>query len=122
MRMLLCLLALVAVPAWAEWEKVSESDDTTFYIDPATVRKSGNFRKVWRMQDRKQLDKRGVMSRRMLTEYDCKEARDRTLSHSAHSEPMGKGSVLVAGQGSATWDFVPPDTPAADTLKRVCAK
>ena len=64
MRIILCLLALLAAPARAEWVAVSESNDLVAYIEPATIRKNGNFRKVWQVQDLKQRDEHGAMSRR----------------------------------------------------------
>ena len=44
----LSLMLLATSPAWAEWVKVYEtSNGDTFYIEPATIRKDGNLRKVW---------------------------------------------------------------------------
>ena len=83
---LIAWLILVATPAWAEWVKVSESDGLTGYVDPATIRKNGNLRRVWEIQDLKARGtKFGELSRRVLNEYDCKEERMRTLSATFHS-------------------------------------
>lgn len=122
MRILLCLLAMVATPTWAEWVEMGESANLTHYIDPATFKKNGHLRRVWEMQDLKQRHKDGEISRRYMTEYDCKEERLRILSTSAHSEPMAGGKPLDYSNSVGTWVFVPPDTPSADVLKLVCAK
>jgi len=122
MRLVLCLLlALAAAPAWAEWVKVSETDDSVFYIDPATIRKDGNLRRVWTINDLKQRQKDGEMSRRFLNEYDCKEERSRILSISEHSDPMAGGKTLVS-ESKPIWSHVPPGTPSQTMMRIVCAK
>lgn len=123
MRIILCFfLYLVAAPAWAEWVKVAASDTSTFYIDPASIRKNGNLRKVWGITDLKQRDSvDGEMSRRSRGEYDCKEERYRILAFSFHSEPMARGETLRSKDDVGTWHAIPPDSVSADILKIVCA-
>ena len=41
------VLAAVSGAALAEWVKLDESDQVHSYIDPATIRKDGNLRRVW---------------------------------------------------------------------------
>lgn len=123
MRIILCfILSLVAAPAWAEWVKVSASDTSSFYIDPASIRKAGNLRKVWQIADLEQRDTvDGEMSRRTRAEYDCKEERFRSLAFSYHSEPMAGGETLRSKDGVGTWSAIPPGSVAANILKIVCA-
>lgn len=120
MRMLLCLLALVAVPAWAEWVKVAESNDATIYVDPATIRKDGDLRTVWTVHDLKEKGKSGEMSRRALEAHDCKEARYRTLSYSLYPEPMSGGQLLRTNDYVSRWTVSVPDTPPWDIARFVC--
>lgn len=116
------LLAAMSTGAMAEWVKVSESiDDTVFYIDPATVRKDGTFRKVWTVHDRKQKDESGAMSRRSFMEFDCIGERHRILTFSTHSEPMVGGKMLISGDEPLNWRNTAPGTPAATVLKLVCS-
>lgn len=123
MRKVLCiLLTLVAAPAWAEWVHLEANETGNFYIDPVTIRKDGNMRRVWGLLDLKQRGKDGEMSRRYLKEYDCKGDRDRLLSASMHSELMGGGTVLLSWNGAYEWDHIPPGTVAATILKLACKK
>ena len=123
MRVVLCfLIALVAAPAWAEWVQMSDSDDLVAYIDPATIHKDGNLRRVWTVQDLKQKGKNGEMSRRALLEYDCKEERSRTLSYSLHSEPMSGGQLLLTNDYYSRWTAIVSGTDGAVPLKFVCAR
>lgn len=123
MRIILCfLLTLVAVPAWAEWVKASWGGAGTLYIDIASIRFDGNFRKVWQLQDLKERDKNGEMSRRSLAEYDCKHERFRYLSMSTHSKPMAGGKTLEIDDGSdKKWHAIPPNSMIETVLKFVCA-
>jgi hypothetical protein len=122
MRFILMLLLLIAgSPAWAEWVKVSETDDGSSYIDPATIRRIGDVRRVWVLQDLKQ-SSIGVMSRRALEEFDCKEERRRILTLSSHSGAMASGDVIATDNSPGEWDYLPPNTPGATILGIVCAK
>ncbi len=123
MRIVLCLMiALVAAPACAEWVSVGETKKASGYIDPATISKNGNFRKVWQLQDLKERGKDGAMSRRVLWEYDCNEGRDRMLSISTYSEPMARGKILSEFDPGESLTHITPNTPSAIIIKIVCAK
>jgi hypothetical protein len=124
MRIILCfVLALVAAPTWAEWVEVSETDSVVFYIDPATIRKDGNLRKVWLIQDMKQRHKDGEMSRRARYEFDCKEERVRIVALSGHSESIARGETLWSfDQTADDWSAIPPGTAHEAILELVCAK
>lgn len=123
MRIILCLLiAIVAAPAWAEWVSVGEDNKATGYIDPATISKNGNFRKVWQLQDLKERGKDGAMSRRVLWEYDCNEGRDRMLSISTYSEPMARGAILSEFDPGESLTHITPNSRSAIIIKIVCAK
>ena len=49
------LLVLSSSPAYAEWIKVSDSDEAgkTVYVDPATIRRDSNLVKMWQFYDYK---------------------------------------------------------------------
>jgi len=121
-KTLLFALLVVTGSAWAEWLKIGNIDSATFYIDPATVRKDGNFRKVWEIIDLKTRDKNGELSYRMRMEYDCKEERARILSATSHSQAMASGKELTSVIGNGQWNDLPPDSNSETTLKIVCAK
>lgn len=121
-KLLIAMVLLATGSAWAEWVKVGETDDANIYIDPASIRKDGNLRRVWQIQDLKQRDKEGgEMSRRVRKEYDCKQERHRNLSFSTHSEPMAGGKTLVSGGEETKWRDTPPDSAAEAIQKLVCA-
>lgn len=120
-KLLLVGLMMLAGSAWAEWVKYSETDRTTFYYDPATIRKDGHIRRVWQLEDLRMRHKDGEMSRRSRIEYDCKQERMRYLGLSEHSESMAGGQVLNTFGEDDKWREIPPETPLETMLKIVCA-
>lgn len=123
MQVVLCFLfALVAAPAWAGWVKAGETNASVLYIDPATISKEGQLRRVWEIRDLKQRNEIGAMSLKGLFEYDCKEGKSRNLSASAHSEPMAGGKILLSTSDPNDWNAVPSGTAVGSVLKNVCAK
>jgi hypothetical protein len=120
---LLIALLFVSGSASAEWVKIDEGKEMSSYIDPTTIRKDGNLRKVWQIQDLKQREKGGELSRQARLEYDCKNERFRTLSISTHSEPMANGMSLFQTTAASTpWNDIPPRSVAEAALKIVCAR
>jgi len=120
--LLLSLLLLATGSAWAGWEGVSTSASSHLYIDRATLRKDGNLRRMWSLQDLKQRDEGGVMSFRARYEYDCKNERNRILSMSTHSEPMAGGKTLFIGGEHVKWSEIPPGSAIGIALEIACAQ
>ena len=119
-KLLIVGLLLVSSPAWAEWEKVFEDDNTTEYIDSPIRAPERNRTKVWQMKNLKQRDEYGIMSIRTRFEYDCKEERRRILSMSSHSEPMAGGKTIDRASDPVNWQDMPPGTVGDKILKQVC--
>jgi hypothetical protein len=120
-KLFLVFLMLLAGAAWAEWVVYNQSESSTHYFDPATIRKDGNMRRVWTIQNFEQRGTDGQMSNRAQFEYDCKEERYRFLDISQHSEPMAGGKVLTMEIGSGLWRGIAPGTISASMLDIVCA-
>lgn len=57
-------LLLATGSAWAEWVKMVEADEATFYIDPSSITVDGDTRRAWTLTDKKQRDADGSMSAR----------------------------------------------------------
>ena len=115
-------LILLSSTALADWVQVGESNDGIFYFDPDTVRKDGDLRKVWGIQDLKDRDKDGEKSRRYREEYDCKGARKRYLSATTHSGSMAGGDTLMTVSEPSPWSEIRPESVGDDILKLVCAE
>jgi hypothetical protein len=120
-RILFVLLMMTCSVSWGGWVMHAETDTTTHYYDPATLKKDGHIRKVWVLQDLKKRHKDGEMSRRARGEYDCKQERVRYLTMTEHSEPMAGGEVLLNAGEDRVWREIPPNTPSADIFNLVCS-
>ncbi|MFZ9296696.1 MAG: surface-adhesin E family protein [Hylemonella sp.] len=123
MRLFTTLLTLLLSSggAWAQWFKVAETSDVVFYIDIETVQKEGDRRRVWTIQDLKEMYSDGELSMRAREEFDCKEDRSRLLSLTTHSGPMATGTTLWKTSDPREWNDIPPDTPARIILKIICS-
>src|SRR5712691_11427058 len=110
---LLLLLAASATPAWAEWEKLGETNTQVIYIDRAIVQKTSSMRTVTLMHDLKQRGPGGEMSKRTIEEHDCVGNRVRRVSGSTHAGPMLGGRTLWSGRLTSEWHQIPPGSVAA---------
>ncbi len=97
------LLMTAAAPALAEWVKVGESsrtayfvlsNETVYYIDPSTITRDGNFRRVWEIYDLSSKGPQGERSVLASVEYDCAEKRMRTLKATGKSQKMARGEII----------------------------
>jgi hypothetical protein len=116
---------LIATPVWADWVEVAFSDGGAIHhIDPTTIRKEGNFSKVWTMDNLPSARTMGginnVWSMRSRMEYDCKQERMRSLSISAHSEMYARGETLGQENSPTQWMDIPPNSIGIKILTRVC--
>ena len=118
---LLGLMTMLTCSAWAEWVRAAESNKTTLYIDPATIRKDGNIRTVWILRDLKQREPSGSLSFVEQFEFDCKNERSSVMSMRSYSMPMAGGELLKDYQfRGSDWSDIPPRAVSYDILKIVC--
>jgi hypothetical protein len=99
------LAALVSAAVQARWTKVAETNDTIYYIDFKTIRKTPSGYRVWELKDYKKSNT-GGWSTKTLYEYNCKEEQYRHLDATYYSSHMG-GEVFsiqkVSNQGGCTF-------------------
>lgn len=126
MKRILFFITIAALcnPANADWVKVGEADDLTYYFDAAAIRRDGNLRRVWILQDFKERRSLGELSLRALSEYDCKKWAHRALDMSIHSGNMASGKVLSTMDVSDTskWQPIPPKTVSERILITACSQ
>ena len=120
---LVCLMML-AGSAWAEeWVMYSKTEkDGTSYLDPATILKDGNMRRVWLLKNFNQRNNDGAMSNRNRMEIDCKHERFRFLAMSTHSEPMAGGETLIRLGEANNWMPFAPGPEEKRIFNIVCSK
>ena len=126
MKLLLGLMLLMtAGAASAEWMRSGDNDEHIQYVDRATIRRNGNFVKMWSLADFKKVKVTGGksnLSLRSQQEYDCKEERIRTLAITTFSGQMGSGTVNYFDSDTEKWIPVPPRSIAETMWKIACGK
>ena len=109
---LTALLLMVAAPAWAEWVRMGRIGKGSFfvltgeparYIDPSTITRDGNFRRVWEIHDLGEKGSQGERSVLASVEYDCTDKRMRTLSAIGRSLRMARGEIVPLRGVSGEW-------------------
>ena len=123
-RVVPVLLLLASGPAWPGWVQMSsEGASSVMYADPDTIKVDGQLRRVVEMHDLNAPDKtRGNRSTRVLSEYDCKEARIRLLQEEYFSGQMGSGERMGGTTEPTDWFSLAPGTRGWNLMKFVCAR
>ena len=131
---LIILLLLAAAPTRAEWVQMGKSsksayivltDETVYYIDPATITKEGNFRRVWEIHDLGSKGSQGERSILASVEYDCAQKRMRTLKANGKSLRMARGEIIPLSRILDDWINLRPgsdDEIYFKILNTVCAR
>ena len=101
------------------WVAVGESESTSYYLDPDSIRAEGAHRRVWRMFDYKQAQASGVRSGKALIEIDCEADTYRYLRTMYYSEPQGRGKLL-GGTRERPREHIVPGSMVAQLAKAAC--
>ena len=127
-RLLMGLMLLVtATAASAEWTRVGGSDNYILYVDRATIRRSGNFVKMWDLKDFKTVEKSAAgysyLSAKTQQEYDCKEERRRDVAFTWFGGKMGGGKVVYMNSDIGDkWLPILPGSVGEELWKIACGK
>ena len=120
------LLFAASGRAMAEWTQVATNDASTVYADPSSISRAGSIAKMWHLIDFKSVQSRPYglpyWSQKTHQEYDCAQARERTLEFQHYSENMGAGDVTHADADPGNWKAVVPATASAARMDLACAK
>lgn len=125
----LAFIFLNSVPAHAEWRPISYaagSGGFTIYVDPATVLRQGDLVKMLVLYDFKfvqAIKGKSYLSATWQQQFDCADQRSRHLSYKYHSDNMGNGKVMFAGDDEGSkWSLVAPKSAAAILWNIGCDK
>lgn len=126
---LLAFIVFNYVPAHAEWRPISYaagSGGFAIYIDPASVLRQGDLVKMLVLYDFKFVQ--GIKGKSYLSatwrqQFNCAQQRSRHLSYKYHSDSMGNGKVMLAGEDESNkWSPVSPKSTAAILWNIACSK
>ena len=122
-RLYLQLLSLLtlASSSHAGWVEMGQTDEGTFYVDPAATLQAGSSRLVWELTNLKERDEGSELSRRSRVAYDCKHGLTRVLSLETYREPMATGKTILSVEREGLWKKVPVSTAYETAFKIICA-
>ena len=106
------LLVLASSDAAADWVLACHGEIFTSYVDPTTIRRSGDIAQMWDLHNFTSAQTLGpdksYLSSKMQEEYDCKERRARMLYISWYSQNMGEGEMVGRDSEPNNWRPVSP--------------
>jgi hypothetical protein len=95
------------------------------YVDPDTIRRTGDLVKMWSLLDYKTVQTRSggsYLSSKEQSEYDCTEERERLKVFAAFSGNMASGTVVSLNPTKAQWVPPAPDSSGQAMRKFACSK
>jgi hypothetical protein len=124
--LMLTLLLLCSRPVYAEWVALGESDSgTTVYVDRDTTLPKGKLMKMWILYNFARVRTvagESYFSNKVHNEYDCAQARHRTLVDMRFSSTMGFGKVVYNKSSQGKWASVAPEGIDQILWKLACGK
>jgi hypothetical protein len=120
---LMMLLVIISSSVMAEWVEIGISENFIVYVDPATIRKSGNMVRIWSLHDYKTTQGSiSYMSSTLEREHDCIEKRGQQLFLAFYSKNMGRGATIWKDTELRNWRQVTSDTVKETVWKYACGK
>jgi hypothetical protein len=123
LALLLAFSSSAAVAAWTEIEKFD--DDMRVFVDPASVRRSGDTARLehlvrWPVPQLEPAQP-PYLSTKVLTDYDCSGKRERYLSSISYAGAMGNGArVAIDDNAAEGWDPVSADSMEEKLWQMAC--
>lgn len=112
--LLIIILSAVSCNALAEWTLVQTGKESNEYVDPATIRISGNLAKMWSLTNISKNIKNirpgeKAFAVKTVHEYDCKEYKSRLIFVAWYNDYMGTGRLERSSERpDAKWKVVTP--------------
>jgi hypothetical protein len=121
------VLAILSGSAVAEWTQVGRTSSVTAYADFSTIRKKGHTAKMWSLYDfaapfKLDPETSSASSAKGLTEYDCKDERDRTVFYAYFSDQMGRGNAVFTKNEVMDWQPTIPQSFGRALWEIACGK
>ncbi|HSL02115.1 MAG TPA: surface-adhesin E family protein [Nitrospiraceae bacterium] len=120
---------LSSVSAHAEWRPIHYAEGAggfVIYVDPTTVRRTGDLVKVLVLYDFKFVQAfkaKSYLSATWQQQFNCAEHRSRQLAYTYYSNNMGHGNAVLTGDDEGNkWSLVAPRSAAAILWSIVCDK
>lgn len=109
--------------AHADLVKVFENiRGTTVYSDASTLSANGDVRRIQEIQSYREPGPRGMLSMKILKEYNCREETSQIVSYTMYTERMAQGSVIGQVNTPGTVDKLTKNPGGAGGWRFACGK
>ena len=121
-KLILILTFLFPVSSFADWTKITSSQEgDSFYLDVETIKESNGLVYYWSLTDYLKPIDSSILSAKILYEVNCNTPRkERALSASYYSTPMGKGTLIGTDNKEQEWTYSAPNTITEMMIANVC--
>jgi len=115
-------------PAAVQWTLLGSSlanGGMDVYVAPSSIRRSGDRARMLGLFDfkmRQSIAGKAFLSARNDYEYDCARARQRMLTTTGFSGPMGKGAVVDSSENPLPWEPVGTSGVAFEHWQVACKR
>jgi hypothetical protein len=121
------LLMVVSSSAAAEWIRVTELEAGSVYVDPATIRRDGDWVKMGTLIELKtafvsKTNGRPYQSQKLQGEFDCEKEQWRQSSVSWYSGNMGEGKMVEYISDSYKWEPIRAGSAVEVLRQFACSK
>lgn len=112
--------------AFAEWQEIGQNDQSSVFVDTATLQTQGNLAQIMSMLNFKKpgLDpqsKENVNSIIGLNEYDCSTGKYRPIEFKVFTGTRGRGKVVVDQKTpDSVFESIPNGAWAAGVFNVAC--
>jgi hypothetical protein len=109
--------------AQAELVKVFENiRGTTVYADTSTLSVNGVLRRIQEIQSYRDPGPRGMLSMKLVKEYNCRDETSQIISYTMYTERMGEGSLIGEVKMPGTVDKLTKNPGGAGGWRYACSK
>lgn len=113
----------VAGAAQAELVKVFENiRGTTVHSDSATLTVNGDLRRIQEIQSYREPGPRGLLSMKIVKEYNCRAETTQIISYVMYTERMAQGSVIGQVNTPGPVDKLTSNPGGAGGWRHACGK
>lgn len=117
------LLSSLMPAANAELVKVFENiRGTTVHADSSTLSANGHLRRIVEVQSYREPGPRGLLSMKLLKEYNCRDETTQIISYTMYDEPMARGSVIGTVNTPGSVDKLTKNPGGAGGWRYACGK
>ena len=109
--------------SFANWTKIGKNmKETDYYVDFKRINRQGEYVHWWELGDRIKPNVNGYWSNKAYKKGDCKLFRYKYLSHTNHTEQMGRGNGEIVTPKNTQWYYPSPNSSIESVLKLVCSR